>query len=82
MAKKEEVIYDEQGACPCKSCKRKKITSYPTVFEVSGLFYARCSCETCTKYDLYAFIGITKKDAIRNWNDTMEHHETPIKEEE
>lgn len=76
---KEDIQYDEQGACPCKNCKRKKIISYPTVFEVGGIFYARCN--TCEKYDLYEFVGIKRKDAIRNWNDTMLHHDSTIKDE-
>lgn len=77
---KEEMIANEQGAYPCKTCKRKKIISYPNVFNVNGLFYARCP--NCNKYDLYDFLGTTKKAAIRNWNEIMIHDYDSTKKKE
>lgn len=72
---KEEVIKNDKGACPCKACKRKRGTFYPTVTKVMGLYYAKCSNLECDKYDPYEFIGVTEKAAIENWNDTMTHHD-------
>lgn len=78
---KEKVIKDENGACPCKACKRKHIISYPIVNNITGLYYAKCSNPECDKYDPYWFMGTTKKNAIANWNDTMEHNDTESKKE-
>lgn len=71
---KEEIQYDEQGACPCKACKRKKRIKYPRLTIIDGLVYAQCP--GCDRYSPYEFLGMTKKFAIVNWNDTMEHHDS------
>lgn len=71
---KEQLEKNENGAYPCKACKRKHIISYPTVSKVTGLYYAKCSNPECDKYDPYEFIGTTQKNAIANWNDTMNHN--------
>lgn len=73
MSKKEELIKDENGAYPCKACKRKHITSYPIFTKVMGLYYAKCANPSCAKYDPFEFIGTTQKNAIENWNATMQH---------
>lgn len=69
---------DKNQACSCKSCRRKNILKYPVISEISGLFYARCP--NCDKHDPYDFLGITRKAAIANWNDTMAHNEYNIDE--
>ena len=73
MAAKEEIVKNEKGACPCKACKRKYGIFYPEVNKVMGLYYAKCSNPECDKYDPYEFIGTTEKNAIENWNETMQH---------
>lgn len=67
-------FYDEQGACACKACKRKKRIKFPRLVVIDGLVYAQCS--GCDKYSPYEFLGMSQKFAIANWNDTMEHHDS------
>lgn len=74
--KKQEVLYNEDGAAPCKHCKRKKILVYPRVIEINGedLYYAQCP--NCKHWDIYEFLGSSKKNAIRRWNEAMLSKET------
>lgn len=68
---KKTIEYDENGAAPCKHCLRKKEVHYPYVVDVDGLFYAKCP--NCNYYDQFEFLGLTRKKAIRVWNETMEN---------
>lgn len=68
MAENKE-IFNAEGACPCKHCRRLKRINYPVVDEVAGLFYARCT--GCQRYEPFTFLGTTRKNAIRAWNDLM-----------
>ncbi len=65
-----KIKYNDEGAAPCKHCKRKKKTSYPYVVDVDGLYYAKCP--TCNHYDQFEFLGLSKQKAITVWNRTME----------
>lgn len=73
MAVKDNMV-DEQNAYPCKHCKRHKMISFPKMFNIEGMLYARCT--HCNNYNPYEFLGLTAKDAIFNWNDTMAHHDS------
>ena len=68
---KNEIKYNDEGAAPCKHCKRKGETIYPRIIEITGeeLYYAQCP--KCKHWDIYEFLGSTKKNAIRTWNNTM-----------
>jgi len=69
-----KTVYDENGACPCKICKRKLNQNiFPTYVKIDDLVYARCP--SCEKYSPYEFLGTTKKGAIAAWNECMEHHD-------
>ena len=39
----KHLLYNEDGALPCKSCKRKGKIVYPRIVEISGedLYYAQ-----------------------------------------
>ena len=68
-----KALYNEDGALPCKSCKRKGKIVYPKIVEISGedLYYAQCPCCNNRKWDIYEFLGPNKKGAIKTWNATM-----------
>jgi hypothetical protein len=68
--KKKNIEYNEDGAAPCKYCKRNKIKSYPYISRVDDLYYAKCP--HCNHFDPYEFLGISKKRTIEHWNETME----------
>lgn len=69
----KHLLYNEDGALPCKSCKRKGKIVYPKIVEISGedLYYAQCPCCNNKKWDIYEFLGANKKGAIKTWNATM-----------
>lgn len=71
MANKKEIILDENGAAPCKHCRRRKNKRlvYPVIKEDHGLFYARCPI--CCGEDKYDYLGLSKSKAISVWNKTM-----------
>lgn len=73
MLKTEIKYYDENGTCPCKACKRKKRIRYPRINLIDGLYYAQCT--NCGNFGLYDFIGLSRKAAINNWNNRMEHND-------
>ena len=73
---KKEIQYNEEGAASCKHCKRKGQIVYPRIVEISGeeLYYAQCP--KCKHWDLYEFLGTTRRNAIKNWNSTMLNKES------
>ena len=68
-----KILYNEEGALPCKCCKRKGKIVYPKIVEITGeeLFYAQCPECKNKKWDIYEFLGPSKKGAIKTWNYTM-----------
>ena len=48
--------------CVCRYCKNNG-----TVVCVDNLFYARCS--RCNEWSPYKFLGNTRENAIRGWNE-------------
>lgn len=68
---KKEIQYNEEGAAPCKHCKRKGQIVYPRIVEIGGeeLYYAQCP--KCKHWDIYEFLGATRRNAIKTWNNTM-----------
>ena len=73
---KKEIQCNEEGAAPCKHCKRKSQIVYPRIVEINGeeLYYAQCP--KCKHWDLYEFLGTTRRNAIKNWNSTMLNKES------
>ena len=73
---KKEIQYNEEGAAPCKHCKRKGQVVYPRIVEISGeeLYYAQCP--KCEHWDIYEFLGATRRNAIKTWNNTMLNKES------
>lgn len=69
---------------PCKSClristlehkknpKNEIIYAYPKTVDLSGMIYAQCSNPDCCAYHQHEFIGMTRKGALNNWNNTMQ----------
>lgn len=68
-----KVLYNEEGALPCKYCKKHGKIVYPKIVEITGeeLYYAQCPNCKNRKWDIYEFLGANKKSAIRTWNYAM-----------
>ena len=73
---KKEMQYNEEGAAPCKHCKRKGQIVYTRIVEINReeLYYAQCP--KCKHWDLYEFLGATRRKAIKTWNNTMLNKES------
>ena len=76
----KHLLYNEDGALPCKSCKRKGKIVYPRIVEISGedLYYAQCPNPKCHHSDPYDYLGSTVKRTIENWNRTMENKHSDL----
>ena len=70
VKKQLKVELNDEGAAPCKHClKSKKKFVYPKIVNVDELYYAQCP--ECKYYDIYEFLGLSYKKAIKIWNNTM-----------
>lgn len=74
----KNIVYDKNGAAPCKFCKTKETVYYPKIVQVDDLYYAQCSNCKCHRSNPYEYLGTTVKNSIYNWNRTMEGRQNEL----
>lgn len=67
---KDDYVPNEEGAYPCRRCYQlKHKVVYPKIVVIEDLYYAQCT--ECRFFDIYEFLGISRKSAIKQWNETQ-----------